>query len=478
MERILSVEQMKKADEFTINTLGISSEDLVVRAGTAVADEIYKRLKGGRVLVCIGKGNNGSDGRVVAEVLSKIHGFTVATLNVSNGIFKLLDKEYDIIVDCIFGTGLNKPVEGKYKLAIKKINQSGAYVVSCDIPSGLNGNTGIPMGIAVKANLTVAIQEYKLGLFLNDGPDYSGQVVVKDIGISVWGEDYFKRLNDTDLEKFFPERKRNVNKGSFGKACVIGGSKSYPGSAVLSLSALTALKMGNGYCNLAIPDSIFDAVALKFPELTITTLKSDGDKLIFDQEKLKTLFKYDAICFGMGVGVTYDNYQTIKYLLENYTGRLLIDADGLNTLSTYGIEIIKNKNCDVVLTPHVKEFSRLIGKETDEIISQTVPLAVEFALKYGVILVLKSATTVITDGTEFYLNTTGCSGLAKAGSGDILSGIICGLLAGRQDVFDCAVAGCYLFGLAGEMASKELNDVCMTASDVINALPKVINKIR
>lgn len=477
MERILSVEQMKKADEFTINTLGISSEDLVVRAGTAVADEIYKRLKGGRVLVCIGKGNNGADGRVVAEVLSRIHGFTVATLNVSNGIFKLLDKDYDIIVDCIFGTGLNKPVEGKYKLAIEKINQSGAYVVSCDIPSGLNGNTGIPMGIAVKANLTVAIQEYKLGHFLNDGPDYCGQVVVKDIGISVWGEDYFKRLNDVDLEKFFPERKRNVNKGSFGKTCVIGGSKSYPGSAVLSLLALTALKMGNGYSNLAIPDSIFDAVSLKFPELTVTTLKSDGDKILFDQEKLSTLLKYNAISFGMGVGVTKDNYQTIKYLLENYNGKLLIDADGLNTLSTYGVGILKDKKCDVILTPHIKEFSRLISKETSEIISQTVPLAVEFAKEYDVTLVLKSSTTVITDGNEFYLNTSGCSGLAKAGSGDILSGIICGLLAGKQDAFDCAVAGCYLFGLAGEKASKNSNDFCMTATDVISALPKVISKI-
>ena len=477
MERILSVEQMKKADEFTINTLGISSSDLVVRAGTAVADEIVKRLKGGRVLVCIGKGNNGEDGKVIAETLSKIHGFTVATLNISNGIFKLLDKEYDIIVDCIFGTGLDRTVEGKYKLAIDKINQSGAYVVACDIPSGLNGNTGIPMGVSVKANLTVAIQEYKLGHFLNDGPDYSGQVVVKDIGISVWGEDYFKRYTDQDLEKFFPKRNHNVNKGSFGKSCVIGGSKSYPGSAILSLNALTALKMGNGYSNLAIPDSIFDAVSLRFPELTVTTLKSDGDKLIFDQDKLKTLLNYNSICFGMGVGVTEDNYKIIKFLLENYSGKLLIDADGLNTLSTFGVEVLKSAKCDVVLTPHIKEFSRLIGKNVDEIIDKTVPLAIEFAKEYGVSLVLKSSTTIITDGTEFYLNTTGCTGLAKAGSGDVLSGVICGLLAGKLDAFDCAVGGCYLLGLASEIASKELTDVCMTASDVINALPKVIKKI-
>ena len=169
MERILSVEQMRAADDYTIGKLGISSDILAERAGRAVAEEITRRFRGGRVLVCIGKGNNGKDGAIIASILSQLHGFSVKTLSVSNGIFKLLDMDYDIIVDCIFGIGLNREVEGKYKTAIEKINLSGAFIVACDIASGLNGDTGKPMGVAVKADLTVAIQEFKLGHFLNDG---------------------------------------------------------------------------------------------------------------------------------------------------------------------------------------------------------------------------------------------------------------------------------------------------------------------
>lgn len=477
MERILSVEQMKRADDFTINKLGVGTDELVWRAGSAVAEEIRRRLKGGRVLVCIGKGNNGADGKVVANILSKIHGFTVMTLNVSNGIFKLFDKKYDVIVDCIFGTGLSKPVEGKYRLAIEKINASGAYVVSCDIPSGLNADSGIPMGIAVKANLTVAIQEYKLGHFLNDGPDYTGEVVARDIGISIWGDEYAKRVNREDLVRFFPERKKNVNKGSFGKASIVGGSKDYPGSTLLSANALSSFKMGLGYANLSIPECIFCATAFVNPECTVTALKTDGNNIIFDKEQFEKFLEYDAVSFGMGAGVTAENYKIIKYFIENYKGRLLIDADGLNTLAKFGVDILKESSCSIVLTPHIKEFSRLINVDISEILADPVKYALDFAKKFNVVLVLKSATTIITDGAEFYLNTTGCNGLAKAGSGDVLSGVITGLLAGKEDVFDCAVAGCYLFGRAGEIACKRQNAYTTTASDVINSLSDAINEI-
>ena len=204
MERILSVKQMRLADAYTIEKLGIPEQVLVERAGNAVAEEIVKRFKGGRVLVCVGKGNNGADGKVVADILGKIHGFSVYTVNVYNGIFKVFEQPFDIIVDCIFGTGLDREVEGKYKTAIEKINNSGAHVVSCDIPSGINGDTGTAMGIAVKANLTVAIQEYKLGHFLNDGPDYSGEVVAKDIGISVWEDECYHKISDEEAVKYFP----------------------------------------------------------------------------------------------------------------------------------------------------------------------------------------------------------------------------------------------------------------------------------
>ncbi len=475
MERLLSVEQMRDADEFTINNLGLSSEILIERAATAVVGEIKKRLYGGRVLVCIGKGNNGKDGELIAKMLSALHGFTVATMNVSNGIFKMFEKRFDIIVDCIFGTGLNREVEGKFKTAIEKINESGAYVVSCDIASGLNGNTGKVMGVAVKANLTVAIQEYKIGHFLNDGPDYSGEIVAKDIGISIWGDDFVKRLNDKDVVKYFEKRARNVHKGSFGKCAIIGGSKNYVGSAVLSMNALCALKMGNGYANIAVPDCIFGICAGINPECTMTVLPDDGNNIVFDQNIFTKLLGYNSIAIGMGMGVSEENYKTIKFLLDNYTGRLIIDADGLNTLSEYGVEILKNKKCEVVLTPHIGEFSRLIKADKSVVLDQTIALSKDFAREYGVILILKSAVSVITDGKEVYLNTTGNSGMAKAGSGDVLSGITAGLLAKNFDAFDLSVASSYIFGRAGEYAVLKSNEYTVTATDIIKALPDVIN---
>lgn len=475
MERLLTVEQMKFADEYTINNLGLSREILTERAASAVVTEIKKRLYGGRVLVCIGKGNNGEDGKLIAKMLSVLHGFTVATLNVTNGIFKMFDKKFDIIVDCIFGTGLNREVEGKFKTAIEKINESGAFVVACDIASGLNGNTGRAMGIAVKANLTVAIQEYKIGHFLNDGPDYSGEIVAKDIGISIWGEDFTKRLTDADLEKYFRKRPRNVNKGSFGKTAVIGGSKKFPGSVLLSLNALASLKMGNGYSNLAVPDCIYNAVAGRNPECTMTVLNDDGENLIFDQDKLEKLLTYDALAIGMGIGVTEENYKIISYILENYKGRLLIDADGLNTISKFGLDVLNDKKCKVVLTPHIGEFSRLTGINKTEILTDPIPFAKDFAKKYKVVLLLKSAVSLITDGENVYLNTTGNSGMAKAGSGDVLSGLTVGLLARKVDFFDAVTSASYIFGKAGEFAVKEKNEYTVTAMDIIEALPSVIN---
>lgn len=479
MERILSVEQMRQADEYTVNTLGFSAQELVNRAGAAVAGEIKKRFKGGRVLVCVGKGNNGADGRVVAEILAKTHGFSVAIVSVFNGIFKLFDRKFDIIVDCIFGTGLNKPVEGKLATAINKINESGAFVVSCDIASGLSGDTGLALGVAVKANLTVAVQEYKLGHFLNDGPDYSGEVVVKDIGISIWGEDYVKRLNGADVSKFFPRRKRNTHKGDYGKVAIIGGSKSYPGSAILAENAFAAFKVGVGYSTLVIPESIFNAVALVHPECTVKVLPCDGnaDGLKFDEKVLSKLLNCEAIAFGPGAGVSEEVYAALTYLLKNYRGKLVIDADGLNALAKFGVSALTGHLADVILTPHLKEFSRLIGKEISEITESSLSLCKSFAEKYGVTLVLKSATTVITDGEEIYLNTTGTPAMAKAGSGDVLTGIVAGFAAKKAEPTETSAAACYLFGAAGEIVAKKQNENSVTATDIIGAIGEAINAL-
>lgn len=477
MQRILSVKQMQDADFYTINTLGILSSELVERAGTAVSEVIEKRFKGGRVLVCIGKGNNGKDGEIIARNLSLIHGFSVNKFYVESGDFSIFDKKHDIIVDCIFGIGLNREVTGNYLTAIRKINKSGAFVVSCDIPSGLNGDMGKPMGEAVKANVTVAIQELKFGHFLNDGKDYSGETLVKDVGISVWEEDFCWLTESKDVKQFFPKRKINTNKGNYGKTAIVGGSLNFPGSVALSLSALASLKTGVGYTTLAVPDCTYNQYANLVPEATRLVLSSNGKSITFNEQEFSELLPKNAVAIGMGMCATEHTYNAIKYLLANYEGRLIIDADGLNALSKFGVEILKNKKCEVVLTPHVVEFCRLTNKTKEEVLLSPITLAKDFAKEYNVVLLLKNAVSIITDGQTTFLNDTGSPSMAKGGSGDVLSGVIAGMSARENDLIDCVRAGAYLFGRAGEIATKNANEYTVTATEIIACIKDAINEL-
>ncbi len=477
MERVLTSLQMRNADRYTIDVLGVPENALIERAGNAVADEIIKRFHGGRVLVCVGKGNNGKDGEVIARILSTKHGFSVCVLHVYNGIFKLFENKFDIIVDCIFGTGLNRQVEGKYKTAIEKINSSKAFVVACDIPSGLNSDNGLAMGIAVKADITVAIQEYKLGHFLNDGIDYCGKTILRDIGISLWEEDYLKKISDADISPLFCERKRNVHKGDFGKVAIMGGSKKFSGSVLLSINGLTALKMGVGYVNLAIPNSLYNTYFGIVPECIFTPVSDVEGNIIFDKNSLDDIIQCKCIAFGMGIGVSEEIYKSISYLLQNYDGTLLLDADALNTVSKYGVDILKRKKCNVVLTPHIGEFSRLLNVKKDLIMSDIIKLSKCFASELGVILLLKSAVSIITDGSETFINITGTSGMAKGGSGDVLSGLTAGIMCRCGYSLENVAKSAYLFGKAGEYAKKDNTEFCMSAMDIVKYLPKVIKDL-
>lgn len=478
MKRVLTCKQMRDADSFTIDKLGISSQELIERAGTAVAEVILSRFKGGRVLVCIGVGNNGEDGKVVADILSKNHGFKVETLFVKDGDLSVFENKFDIIVDCIFGTGLTRNVEGGYEKVVNLINKSESFVISCDIPSGLNSDTGRPMGICVRADLTVAIQEYKFGHFLNDGLDYSGNIIAKDIGISIWGDDFAQILNDSDIGKFFEKRKRNVHKGCFGKCAVVGGSKRYFGSALLSLNAFAGLKIGAGYSYLVVPNSLFSIYAGLNPECIVLTVPDKDGFALFDSASLDELLSLNCISVGTGMGVSEDIYLIIKYLLKNYNGTLVIDADGLNSLSKYGVDALKNKRCKVVLLPHIGEFSRLTQIDKDVLQESPVVFAEKFAKEYNVVVCLKSATTVITDGEQTFINITGCSGMAKAGSGDVLCGLTLGLLARvSEDITEVVAASTYLFGKCGEYAQKEYGEYSVTATDIIDAIPKVLRDL-
>lgn len=468
MDKVLTNAQMREADAYTINIKGVPSAELMRRAGVAIAEEAEKAAKNLNttdILVVCGTGNNGGDGYVCAEEL-RIRSFSVKVYAADGNLSPDCEREKNnykggylrdirgaIIVDCLFGTGLSREITGEFKEIVEKINSSGAYVVSADIPSGLNGDNGKIMGCAVKANLTVAVAEYKAGMFLGDGIDFCGEIVKKDIGI-ICPQNYYAILNcPRYMRDFYPKRRRNSHKGTYGSANLIVGSDKYIGAAALATEG--ALKSGCGYVRVTTTEKVINCLAPKFPQA------------IYSDE---VHFSSQAIVVGSGCGATDELYGRIKNILSNYDGKLLIDADGLNALSKFGINILKEKKCEVLITPHIKEFSRLTKKTVEEILSNPIEEAKRFAKEYGVTVLLKGAASVITGGEKTVINTTGTTALSKGGSGDILTGFACGTMARGLSAFDAAVCAAYTLGVAAEIASKEKTDYCATAKDVIKNL--------
>lgn len=472
MHKVFTVAQMRAADFYTINELKIPSQTLMCRAGIAVANEvaaIADNINAGKILVVCGTGNNGGDGYVCAALLKK-RGYNVAVYAMEGNLSSDCAREKaaysggyteetsaDIIVDCLFGTGLCRAVSGKYAETIDKINRSGAYIISADIPSGLNGDNGLVESCAVKADITVAIAEYKTGYFLNDGPDYCGKIIKKDIGITCPEENYAQIYEDIDINKFYPKRKRNSHKGTYGTAQLIAGSERYIGAAVLAAEA--ALKSGCGYVKLNTYPQNSATLAAKLPQVIFT---DDVD------------FSAECIAIGSGCGVSETLYNTIKTLLNSFNGTLIIDADGLNSLSKYGADVLKDKKCKVVLTPHIKEFSHLSGLTVEKILSDPVTFACNFANNYGVILLLKSAVSVLTDGHRIFILHRGNSALAKGGSGDMLTGYACGTAARGVDGFNAVAVASYTLGYDAEICAGEKTEYCVTSKDLIKNLHRAV----
>jgi NAD(P)H-hydrate epimerase len=474
MIKVLSNEQMRAADNYTINVLGVSSQTLMRRAGEAIAarvKSISEQNNLTEILVVCGNGNNGGDGYVCAQTL-KNYQMKVKVLSFDGKLSQdgLREKERytgeytdkvegEIIVDCIFGTGLSRNVEGKYKEVIGQINESRAKVVSADIPSGLNGDNGRVMGVAVKADYTVAVAYAKAGCYFGDGLDYCGEITVCDIGIT--SNDYLAQIyGEEDIKPFFPARRRNSNKGTYGSANLIAGSEKYRGAAVLSCEG--ALRSGCGYVKLTATDNVKQNLVCAFPQV-----------IYLDEADLTA----NAIAVGMGCGQSEELYKTIDYILKNYTGKLIIDADGLNVLAKYGVNILDDKKCEVLITPHIKEFSRLTGESVQEILTDPVFKAQRFAREHNIIVLLKNAATVICDGQKAVINISGTSALSKGGSGDMLSGLICGGAARGLNLFDAATAYAYVAGEAANNCSQKYSDYCTTAKEILKELPNVVKRL-
>ena len=285
-----------------------------------------------------------------------------------------------------------------------------------------------------------------------------------------------KIIEIDDIKDLFKKRDINANKGNFGKAGLYGGSIEYSGALKLSYLSLSALRSGCGISRVLVKKEILPLLGPNILEQTLCILPSYSD---YFYDKLNIYIRdLDSLAFGMGIGTDEYLEEVLEFLIRNYTGNLIIDADGLNTLSRMNLNILKEKSCNILLTPHLKEFSRLINKPIEEIKKDSLNLVKEFASTYKITILLKGHTTIISNGTDTYLVKTGTPGMATAGSGDVLSGILAGLLAYLDFNLLTIASGILINGIAGIKAEEENTDISMIASDTVNKIVEAIKIIR
>lgn len=293
-------------------------------------------------------------------------------------------------------------------------------------------------------------------------------------------EENVYNIENSDIKEIFKIRNPESNKGDFGYIGILGGCENYSGAIKLANMSATALRAGCGIVRLIIPKSIENFVAPYLLEQTMFTFDTDEKgNMIFDENKIKeTLSKLKALAIGMGWGSGNDNEKILKYIIENYNIPLIIDADGINCLSKMDLNILKKYKGKIIITPHLKEFERISKVKIDEVKVNPIKYAKQFAKEYNVIVLLKGHTTIVTNGEDTYLVEKGCPGMATAGSGDVLSGILVGILGYNKPNILTISAGAYLAGTAGEIAQEKYTDISMKASDTIECIPEAIKIIR
>ena len=485
--------QMRDADMFTIEKIGIPSLVLMERAALEVVNALqeYDLTK---ILVVCGSGNNGGDGYAIARLLY-LQGYAVEIYFVGNDssrseenrkqkeiseyyripfVEELIDKNYSVIIDAVFGTGLKRNLEGVYLDTIEKMNRLSGLKVAVDIPSGINDTTGEVMGGALKADMTVAIAFAKRGTILYPGAEYSGKIVIGDIGITqdtLFSEHVLTYgFEFDDLKKLYPKRNANSHKGTFGKVLLVVGSKGMSGAAYLC--AKTVYEVGAGLVQIYTTEDNRIILQELLPEAIISTYND------YDEAKMKELLKWaDVIGIGSGLGQSDVAVKLVRQTLASATCPCIIDADALNIIAEH-TEWLKECKTKVVLTPHMKEMSRLLQCSVAELTQERVSILTKYASEYPVTCVLKDARTlVVTDGRDMYLNVSGNSAMAKAGSGDVLVGVITGIAAQRVELHDAASLGVYLHGLAGDLARDKNGQYSVLASDIADGVGEILKQI-
>ena len=513
--RLLTSAEMREIDNHTIEVLGIPGIVLMENAARGVCEVIYDRVRGSSALVVCGKGNNGGDGLAVArnlynmgydveviltapveelkgdakknaEILSALP-VPVHVVDSTEKLFELYTfaKECDFIVDGLFGTGLSKPLSGFYAELVDFINRLNKTVISIDIPSGLSADTGQVIGPHVKADYTVTFAFPKVAHVMPPACYSVGEVFVVDISIpedvpNLLGPDRFLLTVD-EVAFTYPIREIMSHKYTYGHVAVIGGSKGKTGAPVMAAQA--ALRSGAGLVTTIVPSSLNEIFENKLTEVMTIPVEDDGKGFlgIDSLEELLSVVekgKFSSVVLGPGLGNSPETYELVREFVKECKLPMVIDADGINGLSE-SPEILKLKEEPVILTPHIGEFSRISGLSKEEILKDLTKVASDFSVHFGVTLVLKSGRTVIsTPSGKTYVNVIGNPGMATAGTGDVLAGVVGALVGMGIESEDSAKFGVYLHSLAGDIASKELSQESLVATDLINYLPRAVQKVK
>jgi hydroxyethylthiazole kinase-like uncharacterized protein yjeF len=507
--RIVTNAEMKKIDAWAIRQMSIPGPVLMENAGRGCVEVLTEYFDPAnlKVLVICGRGNNGGDGFVAARHLLNRHAHVkIALLGQENELKgdALLNFRYikeancditcikrfaqlkslhglfhpDVIIDAVFGTGFAGVPEGLYGQAIELMNESEAFILSLDIPSGVNGDDGQFKRTCVIADATAAMCLPKRGHLLYPGRAFCGEIHYVDIGIpySLIDDGFPRTVEPEDILSLIPFRPPDGHKGTFGNVLVIAGARGFSGAAAMASEA--ALKVGAGLVRLAAPRGIVDSLEAKLLEVVKIPLEQTDEETIsssamhYIKSHLETS---TVVVVGPGLTTHVETAKFLGLLLAQTRVPCIVDADAINIIA-HNPKIMKKIHTPVAMTPHPGELSRLIKMTPDQINHNRIDIAIDCARKFNCVLVLKGAPTVIADPDgRIYVNTTGNSGLASAGSGDVLVGMISGFAAQQQSLFDAAVTGVFMHGLAADLAMNKTNEYALTAADLIGYIPDTFN---
>jgi NAD(P)H-hydrate epimerase len=505
---------MREADRRTIQEIGIPSLVLMENAGrqiVAAIEAIHSDLLERNVGVLCGRGNNGGDGFVVARTLmqrgvdvsvflfgrvSDVRGDARTNLDILGRlgltVVEIADSQAwelhasevndcTLLVDAIFGTGLNAPLSGLLETVVADVNASGIPIVAVDLPSGLSADSHEPIGDSIDAGMTVTLGAPKLPLVLPPAETRAGDIVIADIGIpsevieSLDGP-RVDLLTRASMRELINPRAADSHKGDFGHVLIVAGSRGRTGAA--HLAAVGALRSGAGLVTVATPACCLPIVAALGPEYMTEPIEETSDGLQLDAVDRLLEIARDVIAIGPGLGQAPSTRRFVKALIDRATMPLVVDADGLNAFGDDPDKLTGREGRDVIITPHPGEMARLMGMSTDEVQSSRLEIARNFAVAHHVYVVLKGHRTLIaTPDEKVFINPTGNPGMATGGTGDVLTGMIAAWLAQLLDAEAACKLAVYLHGMAGDLAEADEGEVAMTSADLAQHLGDAVMEL-